>query len=110
MTLFHLAIAAEWADAVQRGGPYERSTVGRSLAEEGFVHCSTASQVPSTAQRHYAGRDDVLVLEIDPSRLEVEVRHEDLAATGEEFPHVYGPVPLSAVVDVVPLGRWSARR
>lgn len=104
--IFHLALVDEWDGAVASGGPYERSTIGRSLVEEGFIHCSTASQVAATAQRFYSGRDDVLVLEIDPSRLEAEVRHEDLAAAGEQFPHVYGPVPLSAVVDVVPLSSW----
>jgi uncharacterized protein (DUF952 family) len=108
--IFHLALVDEWERAVAGCGPYERSTIGRSLAEEGFIHCSTAVQVAATAERFYGGRDDVLVLEIDPSRLDAEVRVEDLAASGEEFPHVYGPVPLSAVVDVVPLSSWRIRR
>ncbi len=104
--IFHLALIDEWDRAVANGGPYERSTIGRSLAEEGFIHCSTAAQVVTTAERFYSQRDDVLVLEIDPTRLGVEVRHEDLVGAGEEFPHVYGPLPLAAVVDEVPLSSW----
>lgn len=106
-TLHHLAVAAEWQEAVARGGPYERSTLGRSLAEEGFVHCSFADQVAATAARHFAGRGDVVVLCLDPSRLAAEVRVEDLSGSGEEFPHLYGPLPLDAVVGVVPLEEWE---
>lgn len=96
-TLYHLALQDEWLAAVDAGGPYRRSTLGRSLDDEGFIHCSYADQVASTAAGFYAGRDDVLVLTVDPSRLEVEVRVEG------GFPHVYGPIPLDAVVEVQPL-------
>lgn len=104
--IYHLALEADWHDAASTGGPYERSTIGRSLADEGFIHCSTASQVAATALRHYAGRDDVLVLEVDPELLVAELRVEDLSGSGEPFPHVYGPIPLAAVVDATPLRFW----
>lgn len=100
--LFHLALEREWRDAVGAGGPYERSTIGRSLAEEGFIHCSTRAQLPATAERFYGGRDDVVVLTIDRRRVPSEIRVEDLGGSGEAFPHVYGPIPLDAVVAVEP--------
>ena len=98
--ILHLALAGEWDEAVARGGPYDRSTIGRSLADEGFIHCSFEHQVAATAERFYAGRDDVVVLHVDPDRLDHEVRVEDLVGSGEAFPHLYGPLPVEAVVAV----------
>jgi anti-anti-sigma factor len=99
---FHIALAADWA-AAQAAGEYTMSTRGRTLAEEGFIHCSFADQVDATAARFYADVDDVVVLRIDPRRLTSRVVVEDLYGTGERFPHVYGPIPVTAVVDVQPL-------
>jgi glutathione S-transferase len=101
--LFHLALADEWLEAVERGGPYERSTLGAGLDEVGFIHCSFADQVAPTRERFYGGRHDVVLLRIDPDRLDVEVKVEDLHDSGEAFPHLYGPLSLDAVVEVEPL-------
>ena len=97
MVIKHLAVAAEWDEAVARGGPYRRSTLGQSLDEVGFIHCSYEEQVAGTAELIYAGRDDVVVLTIDTSLLNCEIRVED------GFPHIYGELPLDAVVEVSPL-------
>ena len=84
-----------------------------SLATEGFVHCSTVDQVAGTARLLFAGTADLLVLVIDPRRLgSAEVVVEDLYGIGQGFPHVYGPVPREAIVEVRPFppgagGRWS---
>jgi glutathione S-transferase len=103
----HLALADEWEDAVATGGPYRRSTIGRSLDDEGYVHCAFASQVAGVVGRFSRGREhDVLVLVLDPRRLDAELRVEDLSGTGEAFPHLYGPIPLDAVRRVTPLGAW----
>lgn len=102
--LYHLALTEEWDAAVRRGGPYLRSTIGASLEQVGFIHCSFANQVDATRARFYADREDVLLLHIDPSRLTDEVRVEDLHGTGEAFPHLYGPLPLEAVTRVDRLG------
>lgn len=61
------------------------------------MHCSYAHQVAATAGRYYAGRVDLVLLEIDPARLDVAVLDEP-SATGELFPHVYGTIPRRAVV------------
>lgn len=101
--LFHLALEAEWAGA-QASGRYDRSTIGRSLAEEGFIHCSFADQVQATADRFYAGRHDVVLLRLDTDRIAAPIRVEAVPG-GEVFPHVYGPIPVAAVVraDAVPV-------
>lgn len=107
--ILHLALRGEWEAAVARGGPYDRSTIGVSLAEEGYIHCSFPEQVAETAERYYAGRDDVIVLVVDPARVGADVRIEDLAGSGVEFPHVYGPIPLDAVVETTTVREAAAR-
>jgi uncharacterized protein (DUF952 family) len=103
--LYHLALAPEWERA-RHAGSYDRSTIDRSLAEEGFIHCSFAEQVQATADRFYRGRDDVVLLRIDPHRLDAPIREEVAPGTGQAFPHVYGPIDVVAVVaaDPVPVG------
>ena len=100
--LFHVALAEDWA-AAEVVGEYTVSTRGRTLAEEGFIHCSFAEQLDATAARFYADVDDAVVLRIEAERLSSPVVVEDLYGTGEEFPHVYGPIPVGAVVEVRPL-------
>jgi uncharacterized protein (DUF952 family) len=104
--VYHLAVADEWERAVATGGPYRRSTIDQSLDEVGFIHCSFLHQLERTRQRFYAGRDDVVLVCIDPQRLDVELRVEDLHDHGEVFPHLYGPLALDAVVEARPLAGW----
>ncbi|MDQ3469282.1 MAG: DUF952 domain-containing protein [Actinomycetota bacterium] len=103
--LFHLALGDEWRAAADSGEAYRRSTIGRSLDEEGFIHCSFADQVQATADRFYGDRDDVVLLTIDQAKLRADVRVEAVPG-GERFPHLYGPLPVDAVTRVaaVPLG------
>ncbi|MGN0065911.1 MAG: DUF952 domain-containing protein [Nocardioides sp.] len=99
--IYHVATRADW-DAAKRAGAYTTSTVGRTLEQEGFIHASRREQVAGAFARYYLDAGEPLVLlVIDPSRLDAEVRQD---AVGEEtFPHVYGPITPGAVVDVVPL-------
>jgi uncharacterized protein (DUF952 family) len=107
--VYHLALADEWSAALERGGPYRRSTVDSTLDEVGFIHCSFLHQVAATRRRFYAGRDDVVLLCIDPQRLDAELRVEDLHDHGEAFPHLYGPLPIAAVTHTRALGSWPDR-
>ena len=91
MEIFHLAEPSDWA---ARTDVY----VAPSLQSEGFIHCSTADQVSEVAQRFFVGREDLILLTIDTSVLTGSLVHEDLYGTGEEFSHIYGPIPLAAVV------------
>lgn len=93
--LFHICTRMDWQEA-QRRGEY----CADSLAAEGFIHCSLAAQVIKTAGRFYRGQPGLVLLVIDPTRLTAEIKCE--AADGELFPHVYGPLALGAVVDVLP--------
>lgn len=83
-----------------------------SLDTEGFVHCSSPGQVAGTARLLFAGTADLLLLVLDPRRVDAPVRWEDTYGIGQDFPHVYGPIPRDAIVEVRryppgPGGRWS---
>ncbi len=76
-----------------------------SLATEGFIHCSTAEQITTPANALARGRTDLVLLEIDETRLDVPLRWEPgdpPDPAGNLFPHVYGPIPPAAVVAVHP--------
>ena len=96
--LYKIMPRQDWESA-QEKGIYEGSAVDR---KDGFIHLSAAHQVRTTAQRHFSGDSDVVL---------VSVRLEDLGQSlkweasrgGDLFPHIYGPLPLSAVSEVVPL-------
>jgi glutathione S-transferase len=94
---------------VASGGPYTRSTRGVSLAEQGYIHCSRAPQVQRVADAFYGGVAVVLLV-IDPARLDVEVRDEDVPGQPEPFPHLYGPLALDAVVAAEPVRRGDDGR
>jgi uncharacterized protein (DUF952 family) len=99
--LWHLAERHEW-DEARATGSYERSTRGVGLAEEGFVHCSYPDQLAGVAAAFYADAPDLVLLRIDPARVPAEIKVEG------GFPHVYGPIPVAAVVAATPLGRDAA--
>lgn len=103
--LWHLAVASEW-DEARAGRGYRTSTLGRTVDEVGYTHCSHAGQVEGVARRFYAEAGVPLVLlEIDPSLLRSPVVEEVPAGGAEAFPHVYGPIDLDAVVAVHELDR-----
>jgi len=89
----------DWA-LFEADGLSVRSTRDLTLAQEGFIHCSYTDQVEGTLERFYGDLDDVVVLTLDPERLDAEVIDEP-AEDGTPFPHVYGPLTIGAVVEVV---------
>jgi uncharacterized protein (DUF952 family) len=68
-----------------------------SLKLEGFIHCSTANQLKGTAARYYGNEPEIVLLCIDESKLNAELKFE-MAKIGEEFPHVFGSINKSAIV------------
>ncbi|CAM2914257.1 DUF952 domain-containing protein [Prescottella defluvii] len=96
--LLHLCGTAEWA-AAQRAG----ELVPAGFAVDGFVHLSTPAQVHLPANRLFAGRRDLVLLSLDPDRLGAEVRWEPGVPSDPasmRFPHLYGPLPVTAVAAV----------
>jgi glutathione S-transferase len=99
--IYHIAEAADWEQA-QRDGQYTMSTRGRTLAEEGFIHASTASQVALVANAFYQGEPDLLLLIIDTERVGPELRYEQVPGQPDPYPHIYGPLNLDAVLETRP--------
>ena len=106
--LYHLALADEWRQA-RSAGVYARSTRGLGLEQVGFIHASYAHQLAATYARFYGDAGPVVLLTIDPGRLEqagIAVRAEPGGSTPEAgaelFPHLYGPLPLAAVLAADP--------
>jgi uncharacterized protein (DUF952 family) len=98
--IYHFCPADVWA-AAQRDGEYAADT----LATEGFIHCSPVERVHLPANALVRGRTDLVLLEIDEARLPEPPRWEHGDPTDPEtplFPHIYGPIPVAAVVAVRP--------
>ena len=98
--LLHLIEPAAWRAALTDG-----AVRPPSLASVGFVHLSTPEQVHLPAGRLYPGRRDLVLLVVDPARLTDPVRFEAGVPAdpgGMLFPHLHGPLPVSAVIAVVP--------
>lgn len=103
MRIFHIATRTDW-DAAASSGRYTTSTRGRTLAEEGFIHASRGDQWQGVRERYYADVTEPLVLlVIDPELLTSPVLDEEVPGSTETFPHVYGPIDTSAVVQVIAL-------
>lgn len=89
---FKLIESAEWT-AVLAGGQYDGSGVDRA---DGYIHMSTATQLTETARRHYAGRSDLVLLTVRTEALGEALRWEP-SRGGDLFPHLYAPLPATAV-------------
>jgi uncharacterized protein (DUF952 family) len=94
---------AEWA-AAQAEGVYQGSADDK---RDGFIHFSTAEQVPATHQKYFAGRADLVLAEVDAALLGAALRYEP-STGGALFPHLYGVLPLAAVRNVTHLPEMPA--
>lgn len=104
--IFHITSRTAWEDAQERGD-YR----AESLETEGFIHCSTSSQVLPVAENFYKGQNGLILLGIEPTLLSCDLKWEPPSegtpppgvSEGDLFPHVYGPINLNAVVKILDL-------
>jgi uncharacterized protein (DUF952 family) len=96
--IYHLCRKADWDEAL-RTGRYGGSAQDR---RDGFIHFSTAAQIRASAAKHHAGKPDLLLIEVDAGRLGETLRWE-ASRGGALFPHLYGDLPLTAVLRADPL-------
>ena len=91
--IYKVLRSGEWREAQQRG-VFTGSPVD---VRDGFIHFSTRDQLEETIARHVAGERDLVVLEVDPAALGEKLTWEP-SRGGALFPHLYGELPLSAVL------------
>jgi len=96
-TLFHITTEQE-ANEARRTGEY----VPGGFQREGFIHCSYAHQVAATANRIFRGRQQLVLLQINPEKIDCGIVEENLEGGKELYPHVYGHLPMSAVETIRP--------
>jgi uncharacterized protein (DUF952 family) len=104
--IYHITSLKGWREAQQRGEYW-----ADSLETEGFVHCSTSTQVLPVANKYFQGQRGLFLLVIDPALLSPELKWEPPSGgtpppgvpAGEMFPHIYGPVNLNAIVKFLDL-------
>ncbi|WP_309083446.1 DUF952 domain-containing protein [Chelativorans sp.] len=99
--IYKICPAALWREAESRGA-FAGAPV--DLAD-GFIHFSTAPQLRETAAKHFARQDDLVLIAVDEDRLGSALKYE-VSRGGDLFPHLYAPLPVSAVrwVEPLPLG------
>lgn len=93
--IYHVVSNTNWKKSLGQGF-YE----AESLSSEGFIHTSKAEQVAGVLDRYYKGQTDLLLLHIDEHKLTAPFTYEFSASVNEEFPHIYGPLNLDAVIKV----------
>lgn len=105
--IYHITTTQDWHEA-QRAGEYR----AESLNTEGFIHFSTREQVARVANAFYRGVPDLLLLLVNEATLAAELRWEapappnpdagPIGPNAEFFPHLYGPLNMDAVHQVLP--------
>jgi len=101
--ILHITTKVDWAEALKIG-EYRAA----SLESDGFIHCSTLIQTVDTANIFFKGENGLILICIDEEKLKPEYKYEDPSggglhdpSVGRLFPHVYGPINLTAVIKVI---------
>ena len=96
--IYHITTKQHWKSAQEKGFFDETS-----LHTEGFIHNCTDAQVAGVLERFYKGKTDLLLMHIDETKLDAELKYELAPSVNELFPHVFGNINLNAVVKITEL-------
>lgn len=92
-TAFKVLTGDQWkqfeADGMFEGAPVDLA--------DGYIHLSAADQLQGTLDKHFAGQSGLVIAEVDLSALGDTVKWE-VSRGGALFPHIYGVLPMSAVI------------
>jgi uncharacterized protein (DUF952 family) len=94
--IYHVTTKKEWEQA-QLDNEYKPA----GYAQEGFIHCSIAAQVAGVLDRFYKGQTGLVKLKIEKAKVQRPVLFELAQDLNELFPHIYGPLNLESVVEVI---------
>jgi uncharacterized protein (DUF952 family) len=97
-TIYKICDTASW-QAAERDGLYRGAPIDE---RDGFIHFSTAAQAAETAAKHFAGVSGLTLVAVHAGALGAALKWEP-SRGGDLFPHLYGVLPLSAVLWAKPL-------
>ncbi|MES2471714.1 MAG: DUF952 domain-containing protein [Pseudomonadota bacterium] len=97
--IFKIVPRPEWE---AQSGDYHGSAHDRA---DGFLHFSTAAQLPETLRLYYAGQDDLMLVAVDDAALGTALKWERSESRNEDFPHLYAPLSCDAMKWARPLTR-----
>ena len=90
---FHVATRVGYEGALESG-----QYTPEGFAAEGFIHLCTQEQLPEVRAR-FQDKQRLVLLVIAAESIANDVRFENLYGHGE-YPHLYSPLPVSAIVRV----------
>ena len=96
-SIFKIVPRAEWECVTSQ---YEGSAHDRA---DGFLHFSTWEQLPETLRLYYAGQDDLMLVAADAAMLGASLKWEHSPSRNQDFPHLFGALPLAAVHWALPI-------
>jgi uncharacterized protein (DUF952 family) len=97
MLIYKIIPRIEWEKVAEayHGSAHDRA--------DGFLHFSTHAQLPETLRKHYAGQRDLMLVAVEAAALGEALKWEYAHKRQEDFPHLYTPLPKSAVIWAIPL-------
>ena len=98
--MIYKVLGADAWERARRAGRFEGS---EDDLRDGYIHFSTRDQLAGTLAKYFAGRSDLILAAVEPSRLGERLRWEP-ARDGALFPHLYAPLELADVAWAEPLG------
>ena len=101
MLIYKIVPRTEWE---AESGDYHGSAHDKA---DGFLHFSTAAQLPETLRRYYAGQDDLMLVAVDAAALGAALKWEHSPSRDEDFPHLYAALPCGAIKWARPIARGA---
>lgn len=93
--------SALWEES-QKRGVYSNSTIYKNIEDVGFIHATNPDQTIDMLNRHFMGRNDILLLVVDLAKVQPEVKFEaPLSGSGGIYPHIYGKLNCDAIVETI---------
>lgn len=99
--VYHILTSAEWG-RVRSNSTYTPP----AFEQERFIHLCNEDQIAGVIERYFPEPGNLVALCISPQHLKAELRYENLLGGEEQFPHLYGPLNLDAVLEVLPIRIW----
>lgn len=96
--IYHITTTKAWEEAL-----VIQSYLPSDFAKDGFIHCSIERQIAGVLERFYQGQNGLVKLKIEKAKVQRPVLFELAVDLNELFPHIYGPLNLDSVIEVIPI-------